>query len=155
MLNIFDSRPDASDAISLMAQLSARLAAITGDDGRAHFVSQPDTPGLLFLLAKIGDEAVGCAALRPLSESALQRVAEVKRMFAATPGLGIGSALLEALEARARQAHYDALWLETRAINQHAVRFYLRHGYVVRDNYGPYVGRPEAVCFEKILATPR
>jgi hypothetical protein len=32
------------------------------------------------------------------------------------------------------------------------VAFYLRHGYVERENYGAYVGRPEAVCFEKRFA---
>ncbi|MEG3132646.1 hypothetical protein SC206_03565 [Rouxiella sp. T17] len=33
-----------------------------------------------------------------------------------------------------------------------AVNFYLKHGYKQKANYGPYVGREEAVCFSKLLA---
>ncbi len=147
MLTIIESRADAPAAQQLMAQLSARLAAITGDDGRTHFAMDAPAPGALFLLAMADGEPVGCAALRPLGDG----VGEVKRMFAARPAIGIGTALLSAIETRAAQAGYRALWLETRRVNETAVRFYLGHGYAVRTNYGPYVGRLDAVCFEKNL----
>lgn len=147
---IADSAADAPAALALMAQLSARLAAMTGDDGRGHFSIEPAAPGTAFVLALEGDVAVGCGALRPLAGNG--RVAEIKRMYASRPGAGIGTALLAALEERALAHGYAQVWLETRAVNQGAVAFYLRHGYLVRDNYGPYVGRPEAVCFGKVLA---
>lgn len=153
MITIVESRPDAPDAQRLMAQLSARLAAVTGDDGRSHFAIEPAAPGALFLLAMARGRAVGCGALRPVNGE--PGVAEVKRMYAATPGQGVGAALLRALEERAALAGCHAVWLETRAVNQRAVRFYLGQGYAVRDNYGPYIGRAEAVCFEKNLAPPR
>ena len=44
---------------------------------------------------------------------------------------------------------YKAVWLETRRVNESAVRFYLEQGYQVRPNYGNYIGRSEAICFEK------
>jgi ribosomal protein S18 acetylase RimI-like enzyme len=46
---------------------------------------------------------------------------------------------------------YSELWLETRLINHKAVRFYEKNGYVRIENYGPYIGRKEAVCFSKAL----
>jgi ribosomal protein S18 acetylase RimI-like enzyme len=98
-----------------------------------------------------GAEVVGCGALRPLGLADASHFGEIKRMYAHVPGRGIGGCLLAALEERARGFGYRLLRLETRKVNQAAVAFYLRHGYVVCDNYGPYVGRPEAVCFEKQL----
>jgi ribosomal protein S18 acetylase RimI-like enzyme len=147
-ITIIDSQPTDSAARDMIDALSARLAAITGSDGRRHF--QPDAlaPRACFLLAMQGTAAVGCGALRPLGPA---DVGEIKRMYAHVPGRGIGSQLLAALEERARGFGYRMLRLETREVNQAAVAFYLRHGYAVCDNYGPYVGRAEAVCFEKRL----
>lgn len=151
MLSIVETGVDAPEAQRLMADLSMALAAITGADGRANFQAEPGSPGLVFLLALEAGTAVGCGALRPYADRAGLRIAEIKRMYAARGGRGIGSALLAALEQRARAAGFDAIWLETRAVNQRAVDFYLRHGYAIIANYGPYVGRAEAVCFEKRL----
>lgn len=147
-ITIIDSQPTDSAALALIDALSARLAAITGSDGRSHFTPETLAPRSCFLLAMHGEEPVGCGALRPLD---LLEVAEIKRMYAHVPGRGIGSRLLAALEDRARHFGYRLVRLETRKINQAAVAFYLRHGYAVCDNYGPYVGRDEAVCFEKRL----
>lgn len=145
---IVDSQPTDSAAVGMIDALSERLAEITGSDGRSHFV--PDALGQrsCFLLAMDGAEAVGCGALRPLEPA---DVGEIKRMYAHVPGRGIGSRVLAALEERARGFGYRALRLETRKVNQVAVAFYLRHGYTICDNYGPYVGRTDAVCFEKRL----
>ena len=147
-ITLIDSQPTDSAALGLIDALSARLAAITGSDGRSHF--KPDTlaPRSCFLLAMEDGEPVGCGALRPLDPPDL---GEIKRMYAHLAGRGIGSLLLAALEERARGFGYRLLRLETRRVNQAAVAFYLRHGYTVCDNYGPYVGRAEAVCFEKRL----
>lgn len=145
-ITIIDSQPTDSAALGLIDALSARLAAITGSDGRRHFQPDAQAPRSCFLLAMEGAAPVGCGALRPLDPP---DVAEIKRMYAHLPGRGIGSRLLAALEERARGFGYRLVRLETRKVNQIAVAFYLRHGYAVCDNYGPYVGRAEAVCFEK------
>jgi putative acetyltransferase len=109
--------------------------------------------GACFLLAMRDGEAVGCGALRPLGLAGRADVGEIKRMYAHVAGCGIGSALLRALEQRARAYGYRTLVLSTRVVNQAAVGFYMRHGYIVCDNYGPYVGRQDAVCFEKQLVS--
>ena len=72
-------------------------------------------------------------------------------MLAREGRAGVGSALLADLEARARDLGYRAIWLETRRVNAQAVGFYLARGYRERAPYGRYVGRPEAICFEKDL----
>jgi GNAT superfamily N-acetyltransferase len=149
-ITIVDSQPNDGVALGLIDALSRRLAEITGSDGRSHFTPEVLGPRSCFLIAMEGGEAVGCGALRPLGlpDSA---VGEIKRMYAQVPGRGIGSLVLAALEERARGFGYRVVRLETRKVNRAAVAFYLRHGYAVCENYGPYVGREEAVCFEKRL----
>lgn len=64
---------------------------------------------------------------------------------------GVGKALLNFLEKSAKNMGYAELWLETREVNYKAVNFYKNNGYVSIENYGPYIGREEAVCFSKVL----
>jgi ribosomal protein S18 acetylase RimI-like enzyme len=94
---------------------------------------------------------VGCGALRPLDEVAHPQVCEIKRMYARIEGRGVGTRILRYLEQEAIDLGYREAWLETRRVNTVAVAFYLGHGYAERENYGAYVGRPEAVCFGKRL----
>lgn len=143
--------PDHADARGLIAALSQRLAAITGSSGQASF-DEDDVrgPGAAFLLAR--DEqgrAIGCGGLRPLQPG----VAEIKRMYAGVAGQGVGSAVLAALEAKAKSLGYGEIRLETRRVNTVAVGFYLRAGYREIPPYGRYVGRPEAVCFAKPIGS--
>ena len=141
--------PSSPDAVRLMAELSEVLSAITGDSGLSSF--GPDdvrVPRSRFLVAR--DEkgrAVGCGALRPLDGAA----AEIKRMYAAQGGNGVGAALLHALEQEADALGYHVIRLSTRIVNTRAVSFYERHGYRLIPNFGRYKGREESACFEKQL----
>lgn len=139
----------AAESESLMARLSQTLAFITGSSGQANFsTASLDTPGSLWALARNeAGKAVGCGGLRSLTANS----AELKRMYSDQSEPGIGRALLTFLEASAKSLGYTALCLETRHVNQRAVRFYKAGGYALIDNYGPYAGRPEAVCFAKKL----
>lgn len=102
----------------------------------------------LWVLAKNAHgDAIGCGAIRPLT----QNTAEIKRMFSDQSLPGVGSALLNFLETSAKQMGYRELKLETRYFNRWAVNFYEKNGYVRIENYGPYIGREEAVCFAKGL----
>ncbi|WP_428312005.1 GNAT family N-acetyltransferase [Hydrocarboniphaga sp.] len=136
----------------MLEALSARLAEISGADGKASF-DPNDVRGAraCFLIAREAQgRAVGCAALRPLQDG----VGEVKRMYARPGTRGVGSALLTQIESRVVGLGYAALWLETRRVNTQAVAFYQARGYQLIDNYGRYVGRSEAVCFGKTLQLP-
>ncbi len=142
--------PTAPEAQALLTDLSAALRAITGSGGEASFRAEDMRgEGALFLLARDANGApAGCGAIRPLAG----RMAELKRMYAAPGQAGLGSALLSQLETEAARMGYRCLYLETRRVNQRAVRFYRRHGYRLTANFGRYAGRAEAVCFMKELS---
>ncbi len=149
MLTITPEDPHAADAHALMEALSATLAAITGDSGKASFDAN-DVCGssARFVLARDENrDAVGCGAFRPLQPG----ICELKRMYSCPGTSGVGSAVLAFLEAEAARLGYSAIWLETRLVNERAVRFYEKRGYSRIANYGKYAGNAKAVCFEKRL----
>lgn len=149
MITVEKSDPFSSESHRLIEMLSAELAAITGDNGKTNFtVEAMNNDKALWVLAKNGHgDAIGCGAIRPLT----QNIAELKRMFSDRSVPGIGRALLTFLETYAKQMGYRELKLETRYINRRATSFYERNGYIQIENYGPYVGREEAICFSKVL----
>jgi len=139
--------PAGADALALVAELSATLAALTCATGQASFdAADVLVPRACFAVARDADgRALGCGALRPLEGG----VAEVKRMYARPGTRGVGSAVLAFLEREAAAWGYAALRLSTRRVNARAVAFYERHGYVPIDGYGRYAGSAVSVCFEK------
>lgn len=82
-----------------------------------------------------------------------EKTAEIKRMFVNEKSTGVGSKILSFLEQQAYVMGYRVLRLETRLVNQKAVTFYERNGYRRIPNYGRYLDRAEAVCFDKCLDT--
>jgi GNAT superfamily N-acetyltransferase len=136
--------PDAPEAQALIAALGARLTAVTG---RFSPVDLKADPALVFLLARQDGLAVACGALRPAGEATF----ELKRLYCARPGQGIGARMVEALEAEARLAGGARLLVETGAANRDAIRFYRRLGYRPCAPWGRYVGDPAAVCLDKRL----
>ncbi|MGN0145478.1 MAG: GNAT family N-acetyltransferase [Clostridium sp.] len=148
-MRIKETSVNTQDAINLMEELSKSLELITGDSGKNSFnPNDVCIPRSLFVVAyNEADEAIGCGAIRPINEN----IAEVKRMFAKTKSIGVGSEILQYLENESQKLGYSVLWLETRLINKRAVSFYEKNGYHRISNYGKYADRPEAVCFEKNL----
>jgi GNAT superfamily N-acetyltransferase len=127
MITISIEDPGSADAHVLMEELSATLARITGDSGKASF--DPNdvraTKARFVVARNIETQAVGCGAFRPLDEN----IAEVKRMYSRPGTSGVGSAILGFLETEAVNLGYQALWLETRLVNERVVSFYERRGY--------------------------
>jgi GNAT superfamily N-acetyltransferase len=148
-ISVSAEHPAGADALALVAELSAVLAAITGDSGQASFdLSDVQGPRACFALARDAHgRALGCGALRPIDAD----VAEIKRMFARPGTRGVGSALLRHLEAEAARRGYVALRLSTRRVNARAVAFYERHGWRRIPGYGRYAGSDVSACFEKVL----
>lgn len=112
--------------------------APTGDDIVAFYVAFSDD-GL----------PLGCGGLRTVNDSE----GEVKRMFV-TPssrGTGTASAILERLEAAARDRGWIRLLLETGDQQPDAIRFYTREGYERVANFGYYAGNDASLCFAKEL----
>src|ERR1700693_2430332 len=105
----------------------SRLLAAFVDEVKKRYESPPADVGIFdpdlvlvsrsaFLVAPSGATAVGCVALVPIDEYAV----EVKRMFVSKEerGLGIATMILDELERLAREFDYDAMRLGN-GINKH------------------------------------
>jgi GNAT superfamily N-acetyltransferase len=93
--------------------------------GEVHDVLAPG----LGLVAVAGGTPVGLLTWRHESPA----VAELSAMAAATPRIGIGSALLDALWPTLRAAGVRRVWVVTTNDNTGALRFYQRHGFRLTD----------------------
>ena len=101
------------------------------------------------LVATVDGEVVGCGAVRRLDDTD----AEIKRMYV-TPsfrGLGVGGALLAALEGEARSLGATRLVLETGERLPEAVALYERAGFAVIPPFDEYVGARLSLCMGKLL----
>jgi GNAT superfamily N-acetyltransferase len=154
-LTVAEESARTPEAAAMIEALSAELGALYGDDGTAYFTpADVEQPGGLFVVARLGGEAVGCGALRPWEHSTEgEWVGEVKRMYVA-PGLrgrGIGRRVLAVIEARAAALGYTRLSLETGWRQPDAMALYERAGWRMCPCVGRYAGDPESVCYEKGL----
>ena len=100
------------------------------------------------LLAREGDEIVGCVALRPLEDGAC----EMKRLYVrpSERGSGAGRALVEASVVRARELGYATMRLDTLPTMDAARSLYLSLGFrqIERYNDNPIDG---VLFFERQL----
>jgi GNAT superfamily N-acetyltransferase len=108
-----------------------------------------EPPDGAFLAARIDGVAVGCGGICRFDDTR----AELKRMYVApgSRGLGLGRALLEALEVEARRLGYAAVVLETGDRQPEALGLYASAGYERIPCYEPYASRELSLCFEKVL----
>jgi GNAT superfamily N-acetyltransferase len=153
-LKIEPADPECADATRLLDRLECELANRYGDDGKSDFLPEHvKGPGGVFLIARLEGRPVGCGALRPMADGAV----EVKRMFVEPEmrGRRFGQIILASLEEYARRAGYARVCLETGVRQPEAIRLYERAGYRRVDNYGKYKGNPLSLCFEKVLKRSR
>ena len=105
-------------------------------------------PNGFFVLARIGDQAMGCGGLRRIDK----HFGEIKRMWTAPEarGQGVARRVLHQLEALAREAGIETLRLDTNRVLVEAQAMYRREGYreIARYNDNPYAHH----WFEKKLA---
>lgn len=136
--------PDGPDARDLVARLSADLGRRYGDDGTGLY--RPEDAEV-FLVAWLGGTPVACGALCRRAAD----VAEVKRMYVAPEARrrGLAGRILARLETLAARSGVRTVLLETGTLQPEALALYESAGYSRRAPYGPYVGDPRSVCFEK------
>jgi GNAT superfamily N-acetyltransferase len=102
-----------------------------------------------FVVAWLGDAAVGCGGVRRYGDG----VGELKRMYV-TPafrGRGVSRLVLGELEARAWALGYRRLVLETGVRQPEALRLYETAGYTAIEPYGFYRTSPLSRCYAKTL----
>jgi GNAT superfamily N-acetyltransferase/SAM-dependent methyltransferase len=151
-LVIEPSSLDSADARALIGELNRQLDDDYPEPGANHFRLDAGevAPGRgVFLIARLGGEAVGCGAVRALDDG----VAEIKRMYTrpAARGKGVARALLAALEVQARSLGATRLVLETGERQRAAVALYVRAGFEEIPPFGEYVDSPLSVCYGKPL----
>jgi GNAT superfamily N-acetyltransferase len=78
---------------------------------------------------------------------------EVKRMYVlpSERGTGIATEVLRELEKWADDLKMSRIILETGKRQPEAIRLYEKNGYLRTENFEPYVGIENSVCFEKRL----
>lgn len=137
------------DFRSLVGFLDAELRDFDGDDH--PFYDQYNQLDKInhCLVAYRGTQTVGCGALRAIDSASV----EIKRMYTLPDfrGKGVASGLLTALENWALELQFKTAVLETGKKQQQAVSLYLKSGYEIIENYGPYVGIENSICMKKIL----
>jgi putative acetyltransferase len=153
-ISVSAENPLSGAASQLIRELSAdivRRYVELGQDGSGSF-SPNDVlvPRSAFLVARLDDRPVGCAALRPLDAD----TAEVKRMYVAPSARrkGVGRQLLAELERLAGGFGYRILRLETGNRQPEAIALYESCGFRRIPAFGKYIGNPVSICYEKAVA---
>lgn len=145
------SRTDSSDQnfLSLVELLDADLALRDGED-HAFYSQYNGVDQIRYAVVLYeGEKAIACGAIKKLFKDAM----EVKRMYVipGKRGSGIATVVLKELEKWAMELKMNRLILETGKRQPEAIGLYQKNGYSRIDNFGPYVGVENSVCFEKKL----
>ena len=143
---------DSPAAGQLIPALNAELSGRYPEAGATHFRLDPQEVGPgrgAFLVAYLGDEPVGCGAVRRLDAA----TAEIKRMFVLPPrrGQGIAGQVLAGLEEEARVLGVARLVLETGVRQPEAIALYRRFGFDTIPAFGEYIGSGLSLCMGKDL----
>ncbi|HEV8378004.1 MAG TPA: GNAT family N-acetyltransferase [Tepidisphaeraceae bacterium] len=146
----------SSTARELILALNAELSGRYPEQGACHFrldAHEVEEGRGAFMVAHRGGKAIGCGAVRRIEEG----TGELKRMYVCPEERcrGIGRAILDALEAEARNLGLNKLLLETGIRNPEAIALYQRAGFSRIPAFGEYVGSPISVCMAKELVGAR
>lgn len=144
-------RTDASDSAfqELVRLLDADLAVRDGDE-HAFYHQFNGLEGLDRVVVLHGESgAMACGAMKEFDSESL----EVKRMYTRPEcrGRGMAGKVLRALETWAREDGFTRIVLETGKRQPEAIALYEKYGYRGTDNFGPYIGVDNSVCFEKMI----
>ena len=142
----------SDDARALIGELDAELSGeYAPEQCHGLSVERVFQPGVLFFIARLEGEAVGCGGV-----SFEDGLAEVKRMYVRprARGRGVAQAIVARLEDEARARGVSRLVLETGDVRHAAMRFYERAGFIRCGVFGAYATMPpraieRSIFFEK------
>ncbi|MGI8819777.1 MAG: GNAT family N-acetyltransferase [Chthoniobacterales bacterium] len=140
----------SAESRQLMAELWAEIDLLYGNEiATAAEFHGTGADEIVFVVARLKGNAVGCGAIRPRHAS----IAEVKRVFVrpAARRSGVARAIMHALEQLARERDFSALWLETGLRQPGALALYESLGYTRIAAFGDYKDDPLSVCLGKRL----
>jgi putative acetyltransferase len=151
-MRIEPANPGSAAARALIAMADEYIASLyPAASNHCDDVATLSAPNVLFLGCLIGDELVGCGAVKMLSDDG--EYGEIKRVFVAHShrGRGYAMALMEQLERHLNKRGIRLARLETGIRQPKALAIYRRLGYIERGPYGAYVEDPLSIFMEKHL----
>jgi ribosomal protein S18 acetylase RimI-like enzyme len=145
---------DLESALDLIERVAAERRWIGTEPGfdrdryRSRWRSKLDDPAAALLVAKSGQEVVGCADVYPHSEHG-----HVLGMFVdeGFRGRGLGTALLNRLLEWARQKNIPSLSLHVFPHNARAIALYERVGFTERLRIAGFSQRQTGEVWDAIL----
>lgn len=143
-------RPDTPDAIGLIMELEAHLAALYPVESQHGFsVEKLLAEGVAFFVLRANGIPAGCGGILLVGNE----YGEIKRMYVRPEfrGRGFGKLMLNHLEEYGRSQGVKLLRLET-GIHQHeAIWLYERMDFYPIPPFAPYTDDPLSLCYEKRL----
>lgn len=142
------------DARALIAELDAELSGpYSAEQRHGLSVARVFQPGVIFFVARLDGEAVGCGGI-----AIDDGFAEVKRMYVRprARGRGVARTILTRLEQEAGRRGARRVVLETGDAQQAAIRLYERAGFTPCRAFGEYAAMPansteRSLFFEKVI----
>lgn len=150
MIRIRRADPRLPEALRLIDGSEAELSALYPPEARFAFSPQELIDAeVRFFLAELDGAALGCCGYAHCGD-----YAELKRMYVdpSARGRGLAPALLDHLEAAARDEGLAQMRLETGAESHAALTLYARRGYARCGPFGSYAENGSSVFMEKPLA---
>lgn len=149
MIEILRTNSGNNDFIKLVRNLDADLAERDGEDHSFYNQFNNIDNIKYVVIAYENDTALGCGAIRDYDV----RTMEIKRMytFPAARGNGIASWILKELEKWTIELGFERCILETGIKQPEAINLYVKNGYRIIRNYGPYSEVSDSRCFQKLL----
>ena len=144
--------PGSAAAQSLIAALDEDIKRrYPGEPTNGIDTKAFEAAGGVFVVCYLNDMPAACGAFRAFEDSA-----EIKRMYVVPSlrGRGLARAVLDFLEAEAVRRGFSRAILETGRQMTEALGLYRSRGWKEIPVFGPYVGDPKSICFEKYLAKP-
>lgn len=150
VLRLVIEDPDSAEVRTLLDASDAYAAGLyPAESNHLLDVQALQRPNVTFVVARLGERAVGCGAVVRSGEN----WAEIKRMFVDPSARGhkVGRQLLDKLEELALASGATALRLETGIRQPEALGLYRSHGFVEIAPFADYQPDPLSVFMEKSI----
>ncbi|KQO33329.1 GNAT family acetyltransferase [Flavobacterium sp. Leaf82] len=103
------------------------------------------------VLVYLDGKAVASGCFKKYNEDTV----ELKRMFVSPEarGLGLAQLVIKELEEEAKNQGFLRMILETLYKQIEAISLYEKVGFLIVDNYEPYIGLSNSICMSKTIKT--
>ena len=148
-MKILRTKNNNPDFIKLVNLLDNELALFDGDEHEFYHEFNGIENIKHVVLIYFQNKLVACGAFKSYNDTTV----EVKRMFVCQNfrGQGFSTIMLNELEKWARELNKHRIVLETGKRQVSAVQLYTKKGYKQIENYPPYKGVDNSMCFQKVL----